>query len=290
LAPDFLYGLVILYQQTPDEYLEQFILEGRFGVLIGLVIMVFLGLYYFLKLRQDYNKPEAFLFTRIQDKYLIPLQKYQKYYQRLNPSDKKMFENRVQKFIDLKQFIPREMDKVTDEMKALIAGSAIQLVNGLPKIYFSHFKRILVYPDDYYSGISRRYHKGEVNMKGLIVLSWKNFVNGYIDQEDGRNLGLHEMAHALRLENAITNEEYGFLDNEIMKTWTDLCYREIHKMEDGESDFFRSYAATNSQEFFAVAVENFFERPKDFKEWNPKLYDTLAQMLNQDPLKIGVLD
>ncbi len=229
------------------------------------------------------------LLANIDPAYKAPLQKHSSYYQRLNPSDKVIFEKRVQKFINHKKFIPRGMDRVTDEMKALIAGAAIQLTFGHPSIYFAHFRRILVYPDDYYSEISRRYHKGEVNMGGLIVLSWKNFVEGFIDNEDGRNLGLHEMAHALRLENAVTNEEYGFLDDEVMMTWTDLCYREIEKMNEGESDFFRAYAATNSQEFFAVAVENFFEKSQAFRDWHPRMYDTLAKMLNQDPLKIGKL-
>ncbi len=229
------------------------------------------------------------LIAKIDPVYKEPIKKYLRYYQQLNPTDQTIFEKRVQKFINQKQFIARGMDRITDEMKALIAGAAIQLTFGHPSIYFAHFKRILVYPDNYYSNISQRYHKGEVNMGGLIVLSWKNFVEGYIDQEDGRNLGLHEMAHALRLENAITNEEYGFLDDDILKLWTDLCYREINKMEEGKSDFFRAYAATNSHEFFAVAVENFFEKSKEFHDWHPKMYSTLARMLNQDPLKISKL-
>lgn len=229
------------------------------------------------------------LLANIDPAYKAPIKKYLTYYRQLNPTDKLTFEKRVQKFINQKQFIARGMDLVTDEMKALIAGTAIQLTFGHPSIYFAHFRRILVYPDNYYSEISKRYHKGEVNMGGLIVLSWKNFVEGFIDGEDGRNLGLHEMAHALRLENAVTNEEYGFLDDEMLKKWTDLCYREIEKMNAGTSDFFRSYAAANSQEFFAVAVENFFERPQAFKVWNAELYDTLAKMLNQDPLTHGNL-
>ena len=274
----------LLQDQAP--YQRQLQQEGIGGAIIGLFIMVILVIYY-LKLRSDYSRPEAFAFTKIEDRYRIPLEKYFKYYHKLNPPDKKLFEKRVQKFINLKTFIPRGMAKVTDEMKALIAGSAIQLMMGFPKIYFRHFRRILVYPDNYYSKISMRYHQGEVNIGGLLILSWKNFVEGYIDQKDGRNLGLHEMAHALRLENAIRNEEYGFLDDEVLKTWTDLCYREIHRMEDGGSNFFRSYAATNSQEFFAVAVENFFERSQEFLDWHPEMYKTLAQMLNQDPLKLG---
>ncbi len=229
------------------------------------------------------------LVARLDPLYKKPIQRYLNYYKQLNPSEKVVFEKRVQKFINQKQFIARDMDKVTDEMKALIAGAAIQLTYGYPSVYFTHFKRILIYPDDYYSNISQRYHKGEVNMGGLIVLSWKNFVDGYIDYKDGRNLGLHEMAHALRLENAVKNEEYGFLDDDILRIWTDLCYREIEKMELGESDFFRAYAATNSQEFFAVSVENFFERPEEFSNWHPKMYNTLSKLLNQDPLKIGRL-
>lgn len=280
---------VLLFYQTqaenePTGVVAFIVLFGGPVLLIGLFI-----LYHYLKYLNDFNRKESFAFTRIKQSYKEPLQKYFKYYQQLHPLDRKLFEKRVQKFITLKKFIPRNMDQVTDEMKALIAASAIQLMNGLPKIYFAHFKRILVYPDDYYSKISQRHHQGEVSMGGIIILSWKNFVEGFVDNKDGRNLGLHEMAHALRLENAIHNEEYGFLDDEVLMTWTDLCYQEINKMAESKSEFFRDYAATNSQEFFAVAVEYFFEKPKAFFEWHPKMYETLTIMLNQDPLKIGKL-
>ncbi len=227
------------------------------------------------------------LMARIDPLYKEPLRKYNSYYQRLNASDKVIFEKRVQKFINKKQFIARGMNRVTDEMKALIAGAAIQLTFGHPSVYLEHFRRILVYPDGYYSQISKRYHKGEVNMAGLIVLSWKNFVKGQADYEDGRNLGLHEMAHALRLENIITNEEYRFLDKQAVNSWNKLALKEMKKTEEESSGFFRSYATTNSQEFFAVAVENFFEKSQEFHEKHPKLYGALVTMLNQDPMKIG---
>jgi Mlc titration factor MtfA (ptsG expression regulator) len=280
----FIFSQLLLQVQKEDDSGPMII--AVFGTIFLFGVLV---LYHYLKYKNDFNSKESFAFTRIKESYREPLQKHFKYYQRLHPLDKKLFEKRVQKFITLKKFVPRNMDHVTDEMKALIAASAIQLMNGLPKIYFAHFKRILVYPDDYYSKISQRYHQGEVSMGGMIVLSWKNFLEGYVDSKDGRNLGLHEMAHALRLENAIHNEDYGFLDDDILMTWTDLCYQEINKMDEGKSDFFRNYAATNSHEFFAVAVEHFFEKSQEFHDWHPKLYDTLSSMLNQDPLTIGKL-
>jgi MtfA peptidase len=115
-------------------------------------------------------------------------------------------------------------------MKAMIAGSAIQLTFGYPDIYFVHFWRILNYPDNYYSTITRRYHKGEVNRRELIVLSWKSFREGFADPSDSRNLGYHEMAHALRLINIVANEEYDFYDQDTMNEFEDEANLEIKKI------------------------------------------------------------
>ena len=208
-----------------------------------------------------------------------------RYYQALNIKDKLLFERRVQKFIDMKDFVARgDLQVVTLEMKTLIAASAIQITFGLPGIYFSHFYRILVYPDNYYSTITHQYHQGEVNTRGIIVLSWKNLVKGYLDNSDGRNLGLHEMAHALKLVDAIKSDDYNFMDPDSFYAFIKYSRIEMQKIADGEDSFFRSYAATNDYEFFAVAVENFFERSGEFVTYHPTLYRLLCELLKQDPL------
>ncbi len=208
-------------------------------------------------------------------------------YNKLNDKERILFEKRVQKFIDKKDFIPRGgIKKVTPEMKALIAGSAIQLTFGYPYIYFRHFYRILIYPDDYYSRITRNFHKGEVNLGGLIVVSWRSLKEGFSSHEDGRHLGLHEMAHALRLINIIENDEYDFYERKTMQQFDVEAKKEIAIMTSnniGES-FFRDYASSNLEEFFAVAVELFFEKPEAFKEHNSILYSLLAKILKIDPL------
>lgn len=191
------------------------------------------------------------------------------------------------RFISSKKFIPRNMKEVTEEMMVLISASAIQLTFGFPKLRLSYFTNILVYPDAYYSTISRAHHKGEVNPRlRAIVISWKYFVEGYI-QTDGRNLGLHEMAHALRLENRIMNEEYNFLDSQTLKEWEMRADLTIKEIQEGKEDFFREYGATNNDEFFSVAVENFFERPALFLEKHPLTYKTLCRLLQQNPLLLN---
>ncbi|MGL1885719.1 MAG: zinc-dependent peptidase [Reichenbachiella sp.] len=214
------------------------------------------------------------------------LKKHFPYYNQLNEQQKKKFEHKVQYFIRIKHFIPRQIAEVTEEMKVLISACAVQLTFGYPKVVLSHFKRILVYPTNYYSTINQQYHKGEVNPRvRAIVLSWDNFVNGYLNQTDGRNLGLHEMAHALHLEDRINNSEYDFIDKQAMSQWNQLAKEEITRINQGNSSMFRDYAATNLSEFFSVAVENFFERPAEFKNQMPQLYANLTVVLRQDPLQ-----
>lgn len=214
------------------------------------------------------------------------LQKYFRFYQLLSVTDKAKFERKVCNFLYSKKFIPRNVAEVTIEARVLIAASAVQLTFGLPNIYLQHFDKILVYPNEYYSSITKKYHKGEVNPRfGIIVLSWKNFVEGYVNQQDSVNLGLHEMAHALRLENIIRNREYKFFDERLITRFDEYAREVCNNLSD-YGHFFRPYACTNEHEFFSVAIENFFERPALFKKQIPELYEILTHLLGQDPLKL----
>jgi MtfA peptidase len=206
------------------------------------------------------------------------------YYQNLSDRSKKLFEKRVADFLNTKTFIPRNLADFTQEMKLSIAATAIQVTYGLPSVSLAHFKYLLVYPDEYYSTITRNYHKGEVNPKlKAIVLSWKYFELGNAEQE-GINLGLHEIAHALRLENRIRNGESGFFKEAIMERWDKLAFSERVLINSGQNSFFRDYGGTDNEEFFAVVVENYFERPGQLVRHNRELYFIMCSFLNQNPL------
>lgn len=212
------------------------------------------------------------------------LRKYFGFYTQLPKKSKSIFEKRLSAFMRAKSFIPRDLDHVTEEMRVLISATAIQLTFGLSWISLKHFKFIIIYPEAFYSVAGQNYHLGEVNPKQqAIVISWRNFISGLI-VKDGRNLGLHEMAHALRLENMIRNGESRFLDKNTLKAWEKVAEKEINRIRNDERSFFRDYAATNQEEFFAVAVENFFERPGQFKVYNQSMYELMRTLLNQDPL------
>lgn len=221
------------------------------------------------------------------ERYRLPIEKYNSFYNRLPDKSKAIFLKKVKAFIRSKTFVPRQLEKVTDEMVAMISSSAVQLTFGLPKVTLMHFNKILVYPDEYYSVINRQYHKGEVNPRlKTIVVSWKAFVAGYANPDDGINLGLHEMAHALKLENVISNDEHGFFDQADYQKWLLIAGEEIAKIRNGETSIFREYAGTNEDEFFATGMELYFEKPQELNEYRSDLYRTLSNLLNQDTLQL----
>jgi MtfA peptidase len=206
-----------------------------------------------------------------------------KYYNSLPKKDKMRFLHLVRDHYEYFDFVGRQM-KITRAMKAIICSGASQLVLRLPAESLTFFERIIVYPEDYESNITRRRHKGEVNPgMRIIVFSWSGIMQGLDRPDDGLNLLLHEFAHALWLEHKITNENYSVLDEHLVTEFERLAYLEMHQLQANEAHFFRRYAFENIEEFFAVAVENFFERPNQFKRELPHFYSLLSKMFSQNP-------
>ena len=210
------------------------------------------------------------------------------YFAQLDKAAKAGFERRVIDFINDKEFHGRGIE-VTREMKLMLAGSAVQVTFGLEPLLLMHFSRIVVYPDQYRNRPQSHLHLGEVNPGvRVIAISWKHFLEGYAEPTDARNVGLHEMAHALWFENRIPNAESDFLNERFLMEWRTLAEDESARIRSGEDRFFRDYAATDQVEFFAVAVEYFFEKPAEYHQALPELYECMVQLLKQDPAQMTV--
>lgn len=209
-------------------------------------------------------------------------------YNLLDSKGRKLFESRVCRFIKMKDFrAGGNAMEITDQMRVVVASAAIQITYGYPEVYFDHFQTVILYPDEYYSTITRQYHAGEVNTAGAIVLSWRNLMAGFNNMRDGQNLALHEMAHALQLTNITYNTEYEFIDSDIMHDFEKLAHIEINKIKNQEETFFRSYGAVDLHEFFSVSVECFFEQPQEFRDYNVEMYNLLTRILKLDLLNFN---
>lgn len=214
------------------------------------------------------------------------LLKHYKFYKELPQNHRKTFENRVMLFIMAKDWYGQEGLIITQEMKVLVAATAVQITFGFRFYQLPRFRKIFIYPRAYFSTRNKKRHKGEVNPGGkLIKLSWDNFLHGHHDPTDGINLGIHEMTHAMSLENGYgKNGDVGFILPHHRAKWRELAQMEIYRIKNGSESLFRAYAATNFEEFLAVSVEVFFEKPKEFKEYNSKLFVATCDVLNQYPV------
>lgn len=206
------------------------------------------------------------------------LSKHNSYYNKLNEKGKSKFIKRTYNFIHDMVYYGKAGVVITEEIKVVIASAAIQLTFGHKEYLFQKFRYIFVYPEPFYSKIFEQYLKGGTYPTGVIAISWSHFLEGYQDDEDGINLGLHEMAHTMLLQ--LSDDQFETYIDE----WFTISRKEFLNIKEGNSIMFRSYAGTNRHEFLAVAIECFFEQPKIFKKKLPKIYTGLKVLLNQDPL------
>lgn len=211
------------------------------------------------------------------------LLEYLEYYHLLSNEGKKRFLKRTIRFKHSKKWVGGYGMDITDDMKFRISASAVQLTFGLKNFLLGRFYEFRIYPKDFRAGPDKLHMKGGTVALGIVLLSWKDFKQGYADPDDRINLGLHELAHALELD-ALRTPEFDRTFAHFLNDWHKTGAVEFKKMRQGHPSFLREYAATDMREFFAVSVEHFFEVPEGFKQHLPDLYKQLCFLLNQDPL------
>jgi Mlc titration factor MtfA (ptsG expression regulator) len=215
------------------------------------------------------------------------LDRFNPYYHNLNPDLQKRFLKRTLNFMTAKRFKYVEMEG-EEHMPLLISAVAIQLTFGLDNYMLDYFHTIYIMKSDYNYGLYAVPFQGHVNKDG-IYLSWNNFLRAFENYTDGDNVGLHEMAHALSYVNFVADEgsDDGF--KERFRRFS-LTGRDVYEeIKEGRVTLLGNYAATNYEEFWAVCVENFFERPSPFREQLPSLYNAMCKLLNQDMLEPSLL-
>jgi Mlc titration factor MtfA (ptsG expression regulator) len=216
-------------------------------------------------------------------KKYLPL--YFPFYRKLSFRKKILFEKKVKLFLNSFEYRVQQDFVITPEVKAVLGGAAIRMTFYLPDECFDYYNTIVLFPEPYHSRITGRYHKGEVNPGAkIIVLSWSSIKQGLDPHDDGLNVLIHEYAHALYFEHKLMNDHYAIFNEEAFRRFLEQAALELQKLQNDEPHFLRKYASTNKEEFFAVAVESFFERSSAFKKGLPELYGAMVLLFRQDPL------
>lgn len=206
------------------------------------------------------------------------------------------YEGRINLFLDQVDFIGCDGLHVSEEMRLVIAAQAC-LVIANSVAWYRDLRTVLIYPgafksvEQWHDGYVVREKEvvrlGESWSRGPVVLSWHHSKQGAADEQDGRNVVLHEFAHQLDDLSGQTNGVPLFRKGQSFAEWErvflEAFARHEYMVGKGERPVLDPYGATNHQEFFAVAIEAFFEKPGRLKRDEPLVYFQLSRLLGLDP-------
>ena len=224
------------------------------------------------------------------------------HYARLNDEEKARLHELTQVFVVEKTWEGCGGLTLTDEMRVTIAAQACLLVLELPHRMYRQVDTILVYPSTVLRpatgpGVFVRMLDpiahgpvallGEAHQRGPVVLAWDRVLRDAKRPQDGHNLVYHEFAHKLDMLDGSADGTPPLHDHQALKRWATTCEAAFLELRaataQGATSVLDSYGATNEAEFFAVATEHFFDRPRSLREHMPALYGVLAAFYRQDP-------
>ncbi len=264
-------------------------------LLIGLPLVVVAAV--ILVRRRRAQQRRALRARPIPDEWRGFLQRNVALYRRLPTELRARLEGYVNEFLGTVNLEGAGGLELTDEIRVTIAGQACILLLGRQASCYPRLQSVVVYPGAY---VGRKFrevggrpvegkavHLGESWGAGTVVLSWDHVRRGARDPKDGDNVVLHEFAHQLDTEDGRADGApvldsagaYAGWSRTLANAFEDLQQR----IEENRRTVLDEYGATDPAEFFAVATEAFFERPRALKRHRPELYRVLHGYYLLDP-------
>ncbi len=219
------------------------------------------------------------------------------YFGLLTPAEQKRLGERADHLVSTKRWEAARGFVLTDEVVVTIAVQAAVLILSLDTTYFGKVGSIIVHPSTFaipgprQSSIYGMIADGSAPLygeahhdRGPVLLAWDEARFAARHRGRGRNVVLHEFAHKVDMLDGVIDGTPVLPDQTALDRWITVCAAELELMRAGEAgSFLDDYAATDPGEFFAVATEVFFDRPVDFRDVKPDLYDVLVGFYRQDP-------
>lgn len=207
------------------------------------------------------------------------------FYADLTEEERVRFEHKLMVFVRTKGFEGARGFVVTDEVKVVIGACAARLTMHMPEEHYEALLSIVIYASHYKHHDGEHIVYGEANDRGVVVLSWEAVQRGLADQHDGHDTAVHELAHALDIEDGAFDGTPE-LDGEAYAPWARVmttAFDALRRRKKKRRVVLRDYGAQNPAEFFAVSTEAFFEKPVQMKAQHPELYAELSAYFRSDP-------
>lgn len=243
--------------------------------------------------RQKVARRRALLAQRFDQATRDAITKDFQLYHRLPSTLRDELDGLIHLFIAEKEFIAcGALEEVTPHMQRVIAAQACLLLLRTPHAYYGKLRSILVYPDAYHApGVDGAVdvRLGESWSSGSVVLSWSSVVGGGRNDEDGQAVVIHEFAHQLDQADG-AGDGVPYLESRgAYQAWAGAFQPAFERFSNiashGKARVIDPYGAENPAEFFAVATETFYEKPKQLQKKFPNVYAQLKQYYGVDPVE-----
>lgn len=211
-------------------------------------------------------------------------------YGRLDEPKRAALRGHVLVFLDEKHLEGCGGLELTDEIRVTIAGHAalLMLRPGCEGCY-PGLSSVLVYPDTYRApgghvaggpaGLvpeDGHHVAGQSWAGGTLILAWSSSRSGARNADDGHNVILHEFAHQLDTQDGAADGAPVLDGRSDYVAWGKVMRPEFERLvEEPHKSVLDRYGATNPAEFFAVATEAYFEKPRQLAKRHRELYDVL---------------
>lgn len=208
------------------------------------------------------------------------------FFQELAPPLRERFLEQLKVFAWEKEFIGAGGFSITDEVRVVVAATAVRLVVHLDLSYYDRLREVIVYPDAFRIPDRTGVVLGEAKHWGTVILSWQSVLAGLRNPHDGHSTATHEFAHVLDREDGAFDGTPQLRRYSHYRAWASVMGEHFLKLRQGqrlERQVLDDYGGLNEAEFFAVATESFFEKPQQMRDKTPDLYEELKRFYGWDP-------
>ncbi len=218
----------------------------------------------------------------------VILMKNVPFYNALSKEEKELFEYKIQEFL-LNCRITGIETTVDLRDKLLVAASAIIPIFNFPNWKYNNLHEVLLYPNRFNEKFETQGPDrsilgmvGSGYMEGKMILSKPALLHGFENESDKKNTAIHEFVHLIdKTDGKVDGIPEVLLEKQYSIPWIDLIHKKINEINGNSSDI-NPYGGTNNGEFFSVASEYFFEKPKLMAKNHPELYAILEQIFKQN--------
>lgn len=189
------------------------------------------------------------------------------FFQKLSPPNKTKFCHRVALYMEATEFMPKGMEKVPLDVKAVVAATAVQLTFGHDDYLLNKFDHIIIYPHPFPSPQYKEWHACEYYEEdGVVMFSAEQLMAGFAQPKKFFHIGLYEYARVfMRSHPEVKMPELG-----------DDMWQKLELISNFPKAAIEKWVGLNKLDVSAVAVVHFFVFPERFKMADVEMYQRLA--------------